>query len=367
MGQAPTAGGQVGGARGAPRPSSCIAAPTLGSSTGAVPCDEAGGAGSLQDDRQATVWPTGPTLEPAVAVAEAIDRFDRSRLPTEQWARIEPGVRAAVEAATPTSVYAARDLLNVVVQLASWADTTGQSTKSEVLFHPDVIDRFVTEGCAHLAEGTRLNYRRNLRDVGAAVLGASLYPPRPLPLVREDISEPYTEKELSALLAWCRGLPTAHMRENALGIIALGRGAGLSHQEMARLVGTDVAVDADGVVVSVLGRNPRNVPVLGSWGPLVAARAADVEERPFLLPERTRIVRHHLSNFILKCPRGDAPRLDTRRLRASWIVEHLGRGTHLAALAEAAGVTPAQAVKYLRFVEGLDPAEARRQLHGACT
>ena len=302
-------------------------------------------------------------IEAVEAVTEAFVRFERRRVPDEQWDRIEPLVRGAVEAAAPTSVYRAQELLNVTAQLAAWADTTGQSTDPAFLFHPDTIDRFVVQGCAHLARGTRFNYRCELKVVGAAVLGEPLYPPRPVSLSRDDLSRPYSEQEITALLAQCRGFSTAHMRENANAVVALGLGAGLSAQELSRAVGTDVTIDDEGVVIGVGGARPRVIPVLDEWSETVATRAEVVGPRPFLLPDRSQVKKYHLSNFLERWPKG-GPKADTRRLRSTWIVDHLRRGTHVLAVSDAAGVNPNYLARYFRFVERLDPEEARRQLHG---
>jgi hypothetical protein len=98
---------------------------------------------------------------------------------------------------------------------------------------------------------------------------------------------------------------------------------------------------------------------------MVGTRALEVGARPFLFPERDRITRHQLPNFLERCPTGDAPQLNTLRLRNTWIVGQLSSGTHLHALTEAAGVAPSQIVKYLPFAGDPDPAEARRQLRQA--
>ena len=49
----------------------------------------------------------------------------------------------------------------VGTQPAVWVDTLGLPVEPEVVFHPDTVDRFATEGCAHLAPGTRLDPEPN--------------------------------------------------------------------------------------------------------------------------------------------------------------------------------------------------------------
>ena len=320
---------------------------------------------SFLDDRSARWFFAGEPVRPEDSVSDAIARFTPAKVSAAQWSRIGPVVRSSVEKAEPTCVYGARALLTTVTQLALWADTLGQPIEPSELFMPDVLDRFAQEGCSHLAPGTRLNYRRHLRAVGAAVLGPEHYPPRPLPLYRPDPLRPYTAREVTALTAWCRGLPTDRFRDNASGVVAIGFGAGLTSQEMCRLVGTDVAVDCDAVVVNLIGRTARSVPVIDRWAEAVHARSLEVGSRPFLFPERTKVSRHQLPNFLERCPSGDAPELNTLRLRISWMVSHLSAGTHLSVIAEAAGVAAAQVAKYLPFAERLDSDEARRQLRQA--
>jgi len=338
--------------------------PIRNSSAGLASPPVAGQVGdrSFLADRAAARFFAGEPVRPEDSVSDAIARFSPANVTAAQWNRIGPVVRASVERAAPTTVYGARTLMTTVTQLAIWADDLGQPIEPYELFAPDVLDRFAQDGCAHLAAGTKLNYRRHLRAVGAAVLGPEHYPPRPLPLYRPDPLRPYSATEVTALQAWCRGLPTERFRDNASAIVALGLGAGLTSQEMCRLVGTDVTADADGVLVHVTGRTARRVPVIERWEATILARSVEVGSRAFLFSERTKISRHQLPNFLERCPTGDAPQLNTLRLRITWMVRHLSMGTHLSVVADAAGVAASQIVKYLAYAERPDSDEADRQL-----
>jgi hypothetical protein len=53
------------------------------------------------------------------------------------------------------------------------------------------------------------------------------------------------------------------------------------------------------------------------------------------------------------------------RLRVTWIVRHLSAGTHLGVLATAAGLEPAQIVRYARFASGPSSDEAHQMLREA--
>jgi hypothetical protein len=148
---------------------------------------------------------------------------------------------------------------------------------------------------------------------------------------------------------WTRGLPTPHMRRNARALLAIGLGAGLTSEEIQRLVGTDVRQVDDGVVVEVIGKSSRLVPVTDEWADDVLCFAQESGKRPYFAPERKHITRRDLIGFIERCS-GDGPaRFNIQRLRVTWIVHHLSRGTHLLVFEKIAGVSAGQLVRYLPF------------------
>jgi hypothetical protein len=252
--------------------------------------------------------------------------------------------------------------MTVVTQLVVWVDTLGLPLEEGVVFHPDSIDRFAREGCAHLASGTQFNYRRQLRAVGAAVLGPEVFPPPPLSLKRANPLGPYTHREIAALWAWSRGLPTERYRHNTSVVLAYGLGCGLTGQELSHLIGTEVSRGSDGVLVQVGRHRPRVVPVVRRWEDIVADQAAKAGDGPIFLPERMGITRRQIPNFIARCPRGDAPPLNMVRARITWLVGHLSAGTHIKVLAGAAGVDVTQIVRYARYATSPDGDAARRML-----
>ncbi len=239
--------------------------------------------------------------------------------------------------------------LSVVAQIAAWADRIGLPLEAAVVLHPETIDRFVLEGAAHLKAGSRLNYRTQLWKVGRAILGSELFPPKPPPLQRSEVLAPYDDEEITALVSWARGLSTARRRRNARALLAIGFGAGLAPEEVQRLVGTDVVREGDQVVVQVIGRRPRTVPVLAEWADEVMALAEESGERPFFCPERRRIARNEIIKFIDGCSDGDGARFTVLRLRVTWIVHHLSVATHLVVFEKMAGVSAKQLVKYLPY------------------
>ena len=320
---------------------------------------------SFAADRVAIDWFAGEPVRAGDSMSAAIAHFSPKTLSEETWSRIGPLARAWAEAAAPTTAYSAGGLMTVLAHLAVWVESIGQPLTAQVVLHPDTVDRFAKEGCAHLAPGTQNNYRSQLRGVGAVVLGPEIYPPAPLQLPKADPAAPYSPAEVAGFRSWARGLPTERYRDNATVILAFALGAGLSSQEINRLVGSDVTVDDDGVTVRVIGERARDVPVLMAYEDEVANLARRAGGGPIFLPKRTNIDRKQVPNFLSRCPKGPMGRPNVDRLRNTWIVGHLSAGTHLSALAGAAGVQPNQVVRYHRFATAPVPEVARRQLRGA--
>ena len=112
-------------------------------------------------DRHAEHWVAGEPARPGESVTRAIKQFLPASVPDEVWRRVEDLVKSSVRQAEPISVYSAKALMSVVTQLVIWIDTLGLPLEPDVVFHPDNIDRFASEGCAHLASGSQHNYRTN--------------------------------------------------------------------------------------------------------------------------------------------------------------------------------------------------------------
>jgi hypothetical protein len=316
-------------------------------------------------DRRAEHWAGGEPLRADASVSGTINRFSPRDVPEDVWRRVGHVVKAAIQVAAPGDPQKANHQLSIVTQLAVWADRLGKSIEPEELFHPEFLDRFISEGCAHLSDGSRLNYRTNLWKVGEAVLGRSLFPPKPLPLQRSPVAPPYSVAEVTELVSWSHGLPTAHMRRNAQALLALGLGAGLTSQEITSLVGRDIHYDNGVALIEVAGKMARSVPVQRLWAERVLGLAEESGARPFFMPERSRITRRDILGFIERCSGDGAPKFNVQQLRITWIVGHLAAGTTLSALVRASGVGIGQLGKYLVFVDPVSEDEYRRQLFGA--
>jgi integrase len=246
--------------------------------------------------------------------------------------------RAVVATASPRGRERAKSLLWAAAKLADYGLGLGLEPVPEVLLHPSVIERFAT--CAPGLSGpARRTLRTNLRFVARAVV-PQLHP-ADAPLPRERAKAPYSPAEIDGYLALADAQPAAARRMRAAGLVCLGAGAGLIRSDLRHVRGTDVLCRSGGVIVQVRGRRPRAVPALARYHQPLLASAAFAGER--LVTGGTDPDRGNITNPLVTALAGGTglPRLDTSRLRATWLADcaaQLGLATFL----HAAGITCSQ-------------------------
>jgi len=244
----------------------------------------------------------------------------------------------------------AKNLLWAAGKLADYGIGLGLEPVPEVLLHPSVAERF-TRCAPGLSGVARRTLRTNLRFIGRRVV-PQLYP-ADVPLPRERSKQPYGPAQIDGYLALADAQPTRERQMRAAGLVCLGAGAGLIRGDLRDVRGTDVACRAGGVIVSVRGARPRTVPVLSHYHSrlLAAARFAGGG----LVCGGIDSGRRNLTNPLIRALDGGTglPRLDTSRLRATWLAdcaELLGLATFM----HAAGISCSQRLGDL--IAGLEPA-----------
>jgi integrase len=244
----------------------------------------------------------------------------------------------------------AKNLLWAAGKLADYGIGLGLTAVPEVLLHPSTTERF-TRCAPGLSGVARRTLRTNLRFIGRRVV-PQLYP-ADVPLPRERSKLPYSPAGIGGFLALAGAQPATARRMRAAGLVCLGAGAGLIRSDLRAVRGSDIACRSGGVVVTVRGARPRVVPVLSRYhAPLLAAaRFAGAG----LVTGGTDPGRRNLANPLTRSLDGGGglPRLDTSRLRATWLAdaaELLGLATFM----HAAGITCSQRLGDL--IAGLEPA-----------
>lgn len=266
------------------------------------------------------------------------------QIDADLWRRIRPFVDALVADGAAATGYSDRELYAVVTPLAVWMHTkAGMDLDRETALDPYTIDRFVMVGLAHYTQAGRGTMRSRLRRLSEALVPDLGEAAKERALGKSRRVAPYDPDEVVELRAWARALPPS-IAASAERLLALGFGAGLQGSEIGQLERGDIIL-GEGVTVHVRGVKPRDVPVLAEWeGALDRYVRAGPRERYVFRVGRQTAHRNAVTNFVEK--HGGELQLQARRMRATWIVQHLNAGTPITLLLPAAGLSSA---------EGLDP------------
>jgi hypothetical protein len=278
-------------------------------------------------------------------VAACIGRWE----PSSASAEAAAFARDVVAKSAPEGRDRAKSLLWAAGKLADYAMPLGLGAVPEVLLHPSAVERF-TRCAPGLPGPARRTLRTNLRFIGRRVV-PQLYP-ADLPLPRERSKKPYGAAEISGFLALADAQPTAERRMRAAGLICLGAGAGRIRGDLRDVRGTDVACRSGGVLVQVRGPRARAVPVLARYRDRLLAAAVFAGSAPVC--GGTETGRRNITTPLVRSLDGGGglPRLDTSRLRATWLAG-CGDLLGLAAFMRAAGISCSQRLGDL--VAGLEP------------
>jgi integrase len=257
--------------------------------------------------------------------------------------------RQVVMQAAPAGRERAKSLLWAAGKLAGYGIGLGLDPVPEVLLHPSVTERF-TAHSPGLTSVTRRTLRTNLRFLARAVV-PQLHP-ADAPLPRERAKVPYTAAEIGGYLALAAAQPTEARRMRAAGLVCLAAGAGLIRSDLRQVRGTDISARSGGVVVTVGGRRPRTVPVLARYHQPLLASAGFAGGQ--LITGGTSPARKNVTNPLTRSLAGGTglPRLDTSRLRATWLAE-VAALIGLPAFMHAAGISCSQRLGDI--TTGLDP------------
>jgi integrase len=304
---------------------------------------------------------SGPGSPPLPARRGAGDLIASWR-PSSVSPRAADFARAVVTGAAPGGRERAKNLLWAAGKLADYAIGCGLDPVPEVLFHSSVIERFAVSAPG-LSGVARRTLRTSLRFLARRV--APALAPVDAPLPRERCKAPYSDAEIAGYLALAAAQPGLARRMRAGGLLCLGAGAGLIRADLRDVRGSDIICRSGGVVVQVRGRRSRTVPVLARYHDLLLASAAFAGTA--LITGGRDPGRRNVTTPLLRSLAGGTglPRLDTSRLRATWLAD-CARQIGLATFMHAAGITCSQRLgDLLTTLEPAGEAQAVKLLGGA--
>jgi len=283
-------------------------------------------------------------MKAGLPVPSGEDGADLAAGYTARWRPSSVSPRAAAFArdvvgqVAPEGKERAKNLLWAAARLADYAIPLGLDPVPEVLLHPSVIERFAATAPG-LSGVARRTLRASLRFLARRVVPQLA--PADAPLPRERAKTPYSPAEIAGYLALADAQPTLSRRMRASGLVCLGAGAGLIRADLRDVHGTDVTCRSGGIIVQVRGARPRAVPVLARYQDRLLAAAASAGTG--LVCGGTDPGRRNITTPLIRSLAGGdgLPRLDTSRLRATWLAD-VAQLLGLATFMHAAGITCSQ-------------------------
>ncbi|MDN4478630.1 hypothetical protein QQX10_10560 [Demequina sp. SYSU T00039] len=290
-----------------------------------------------------------------------------SEIPAAQWAEIETFVCAAITDMHFDRTHDAKNYFTAATRLAHWAFfEAGLELEREVIFHPEVIATFISQGCDDLKPSSRGSYRsRALQMTDKFFPGLRGNVKNQALEDFDNAPEPYTDQEVIELRHWAGNQGTRYRSVNMTLMLALGIGAGLSNSEIAAVTAGDVQVDDHGVVIRVRGDRPREVPVLAEWESEIAqlARAAMRPTLHLICPRRRVLNNPSLIAALILDGSTPPVTVTVQRMRSTWIVGHLNARVPRDVVARAAGIKRTEGLsRYDKFLAPTDTSSARTLL-----
>ncbi|WP_438293384.1 hypothetical protein [Streptomyces sp. HUAS TT7] len=292
----------------------------------------------------------------------------RPRAAQPAWEEVAPLVRSVVAATVIAVPYDVERLLHVTGRLALWAEAAGSERSVDAWLRNEVIDAFVLSRAGDIEASSVRTYRTWLLRVRDALAWSERGEAAPARM-HADASphQPYTEGELEGLRHWATHLP-GQQKTDALALLGLGAGLGLTPKEVAASRGPDLRrPSADGPLLHQ--GVDRLVPLVAraAWDAVLGELADLAGDGYMFRPRRTVEYSKNLIgswSLIHRPPQG-LPELSVGRLRATWIVELMRAHIDHHLIAQAAGLASAASLaRWQHLVPPIDDATAARLLRG---
>ncbi|MFI1867500.1 hypothetical protein [Streptomyces jumonjinensis] len=284
------------------------------------------------------------------------------------WAEVAPLVRSVVTATVSAVPYDVERLLHVTGRLALWAEAAGLERDPDTWLRNEVIDAFVLSRVTDIEASSVRTYRTWLLRVRDALAWSERGEAAPARMHAEvNPHQPYTAAELAGLRHWAAHLPR-QQKTDALALLGLGAGLGLTPKEVAASRGLDLQRRRRGGPLLHEGVK-RMVPLVAraGWDPVLGELAVQAGGGYLFRPRRTVEYSKNLigSWSLLHRPPDALPAVSVGRLRATWIVELMRAHIDHHLIAQAAGLASAASLtRWQHLVPPVDDATATRLLRG---
>lgn len=227
--------------------------------------------------------------------------------------------------------------------------TRGLPLKRERVFRRSIADDFVQRGMPGYLAGSRATHRSSLyRVIEALDTDSSGAAGRPIP--RRAPTEPYTAAEVAQLHSWAVAQGTERRRIDAMMLLVLGLGCGLTSKELQAVRVEDLIIRPNLAQVTVWDSRPRVVPISPVWSERLGTVSPQLVRGTWAFrPGRSSARDGQITDFLMRARTNH----DIRpvRMRATWLIEHLAAGTSPAELLRISGLQQLAALdRLMKFV-----------------
>ncbi|MEU9749164.1 hypothetical protein [Streptomyces niveus] len=299
-------------------------------------------------------------------VPTAVALYAPKKVTAATWTAIAPFVRSCVTDSRPVSPWAAVDRMTTVTRFCDWALDDLLPLDREVLFTPDMVERYALTGMGNLQESSRRTHRSQLTTIGRAITRRAPWPPQRTALSRNRLATPYTPEQVAGYLQAAGQQSTPLRTRTAFGLL----GAGLMPGEHLIITGRAVTLADDGTTVLTVtgGTKPRPIPVLAAYAPLMRTLAGRHPDEPLIGPSNDA-TKNRLNTLLshIEIPR-PLPPLTASSLRTTWLITLFAARVPLPELLAAAGLaSTGTLVDLLPHLPRLPEADAHRTITQSLT
>ncbi|TYP87133.1 hypothetical protein [Blastococcus xanthinilyticus] len=288
--------------------------------------------------------PSAEQMAALVAAHGRITRFRGDKMSQTAAVFVRSVVRDVLYAAPqPVTRHWVNYSLTVVSGLVRMCEDAGIALTRQRVFSERTRQRFLHVVCADHVDMAQAGYRSRLDVISGALSRSAQVAALTRPTISAaDVLTPYSAETIVDVRAWVGGIRPATRRQRTAAILDLGLGIGARRRDVAVIRGCDVSRDATGVHVTIGGTSPRTVTCLARHEDSLWASAQQAGGNLIVAPTIARLSENRFQESVnqINALRPPAP-IMLRRLRNTWLIEHLAAGTPLNVLLPAAGLTTA--------------------------
>ena len=239
----------------------------------------------------------------------------------ERWRTVRPLAVESVRAARYESVWGAHFALRTVAMFLDWTVDQGLPPEAEVVFTPDLVERFCVVSSKHLSRRTLGNVRSALRSVARANTRRAPWPPEPKQYTDHvHLAPPYSDEEIAAFWRTAESQATAYRVRVMTAMLTLGLGAGLKVTELMTVTAAQhVRLHPEDDRLWIIRLEDRTVPVRARYVPRLRGLCRQFPDEALIGPHKTTskdplgVVRRRLEipDYL--------PTLSMSRLRTTWM------------------------------------------------